>query len=150
MADVFNPLTGHSFFKVDEGIAKILLDLNLVKPIHVPKATRPPEYCVIRHESTKDSSEDRWVIVRRSFRSADMPADEQIYGGTPDGAFQAFRDVPEAIVEQYRAALAAPLPRYANADQSIADAEAVRKRQNAMGATAGGHTLNMPLPGGEK
>lgn len=149
MADIFNPTTGHSFFKVSDELAAILFDLNLVRYVSKQKATRPTEYAVVKHESTQNSADvpDRWVIVRRSFRSADMPAEELIYGGTPDGALQAFRDIPVEIVEEYRRALAGQ-PLYRGPD--TADAESARKRQNAMGATTSGHTLNLPLPGGEK
>jgi len=117
VADIRITKTGRVLYRIDDELAVVLVESGLaeryVKPLPAPKEAT---YAIISAPMT-----GKFAIACRKYSADGRVTEETFWSGTPEGALQAFREIPVEIVEQYRKALAGAT--------TIGSAEARRERE---------------------
>ncbi len=141
MADIFNPTTGHSFFKVSDELAAILFDLGLVQYVRKAKPTPPAEYACIVAENHTDNPDipAQRPYIRKRIYAGERVISETLFHGNPENAAAAMPDCPPAVVLAYKRALN-PDVQLGPHTREFSEQEEAQQQQNRMGCTATGHT----------
>ena len=109
--------TGKTFYQIDSAIAAMFIEAGLATRFERPaKPPRGVEFSIFAAPMT-----GKMAVARREFAADNRCISETFYSGNPDNIFEAWRDVPEKIAADYRAAVAGAI--------TPADAEARRERE---------------------